>query len=159
MTLFSILAPIDFSDDSARGACIARDIAQRHAARLTLLYVDALPVSDVDVAASMSSQAWVGYLEQRDQVLERRMLEFAERMQCEGNAEIALARGDAGKAIVEHARANACDLIVVSPRGAGYGHQFLLGSVSAQVTGVPRLTLAGSSTWYAPHSMPARAAW
>jgi nucleotide-binding universal stress UspA family protein len=133
MALSSILAPIDFSEDSARGACIARDIARRHAARLTLLHVDGLPVYTDYVAEARSAQAWVEYLEQRDQELEQRLRAFAVGLQCEGEAQLALARGDAGKAILEHARENACDLVVLSPRGAGYGQPFLLGSVSAQV--------------------------
>jgi len=33
MAISSILAPVDFSDDSTRGARLARDIARRHIAR------------------------------------------------------------------------------------------------------------------------------
>lgn len=132
MALSSILAPVDFSEDSVRGARLARDIAERHSARLTLLHVDGLPVHSPFVAKAASPEGWVRYLEQRDEVLEGQLRELADGLRRDDTACV-VARGDAAKAIQEHARTRHHDLIVMSPHGSGYGHQFLLGSVSAAV--------------------------
>ena len=132
MAFSSILAPVDFSEDSVRGARLARDIAARHRARLTLLHVDGLPVYSPFVAKASSPEGWVSYLDQRDELLEGQLRKLADGLDLEDTACV-VARGDAAKAIQEHARTRQHDLIVMSPHGSGYGHQFLLGSVSAAV--------------------------
>jgi nucleotide-binding universal stress UspA family protein len=133
MALTSVLAPVDFSEDSAQGARLAAMIARRHGARLSLLHVDGLPVYTKQVANAAAPAVWIEYLEQRDQALQQRLGEFAERLEIETDSELSLARGDAAKAIQQHAQAGRHDLVVISPRGRGYGHQFLVGSVSAAV--------------------------
>jgi len=133
MPLTSILAPVDFSEDSVRGASLARDIAGRHAARLTLLHVDGLPSYTEHVAQAAPAGGWADYFEQRDELLRQALRDLASRLQCPSDVECVLARGDAAKSIAEHARKQNCDLVVVSPRGSGYGHQFLLGSVSTEL--------------------------
>ena len=133
MGLASILAPVDFSEDSARGARLAGRIARRHAARLTLLYVDGLPDYSRRVAREAAPASWVDYLERRDEALRQRLREFAHSVEVGDDANIALSHGNPEQAITEHARAGAYDLIVISPRGSGYGQQFLIGSVSAAV--------------------------
>ena len=133
MSLRSILAPVDFSEDSLRGARLARDIAVRHEARLTLLHVDGLPVYDQHVAKAATAEGWSEYLEQRNKALEQQLGVLAAELDSDGEIEIAVARGDATKAIVERTAQKGYDLVVISPRGSGYGHHFLLGSVSADV--------------------------
>ncbi|HEY6725607.1 MAG TPA: universal stress protein [Polyangiaceae bacterium] len=131
--LTSILAPVDFSRDSARGLQLATEIARRHSARLTLLHVDGLPAYSDQVPNFAADRAWGEYLTEHDRALEARLREFVRPFEFEGELECVVARGDAASAIVAHARQRACDLLVIAPRGAGYGQQFLLGSVSAQV--------------------------
>ncbi len=133
MRIASVLAPVDFSEDSARGAALALDIAQRLEARLTVLHVDGLPVYSERVAKAAAPDVWVKYLEQRDTSLMQRLREFAQPLESDRPVEFALARGSAASAIREHAETHSSDLIVISPHGAGHGDRFLLGSVSAQV--------------------------
>lgn len=133
MPLSSILAPVDFSADSAGGASLARDIARRHDARLVLLHVDGLPVYSEHVARAASAEGWLEHLGQRDAFLNAELRRFAARLHCPESTEFVVVRGDASKAIQEHARQNSCELLVIAPRGAGYGQRFLLGSVSAEV--------------------------
>lgn len=111
---------------------MARDIARLHGARLTLLHVDGLPVYNKHVARAATTERWVKYFEQRDVELKQQLRDFAESLELGDEAELALARGDAAKAIEKHA-AGGFDLVVMSPHGTGYGARFLLGSVSAQV--------------------------
>lgn len=129
----SILAPVDFSADSARGLRLAADIARQHSALLTVLHVDGLPAYSHQLQQFASDNAWGDYLARHDHALEQRLRDFARPLEYEGDIEFALTRGEAAPAVVDYARQIACDLVVISPRGAGYGQQFLLGSVSAQV--------------------------
>ena len=129
----SVLAPVDFSNDSARGLQLAAEIARRHAARLTVLHVDGLPAYSRQLQEFTKDQAWGEYLSEHDRALEKRLRDFTRPLEFEGDIAFAVARGDAAAAIVAHARKQACDLLVIAPRGSGYGQQFLLGSVSAQV--------------------------
>lgn len=131
--LTSILAPVDFSKDSARGLQLAAEIAQRLSARLIVLHVDALPAYSDQLTEFGSDHAWGDYLLEHDRALEARLEDFVRPLELQGDVAFAIARGDAAAAIVAHATQQGCDLIVIAPRGAGYGQQFLLGSVSAQV--------------------------
>lgn len=132
-TFSSVLAPVDFSNDSARGLQLAAEIARRYAARLTVLHVDGLPAYSHQLREFAKNQDWGEYLSEHDRALEARLREFTRPLEFEGDLVVAVARGDAASAIVAHARTQACDLLVIAPRGSGYGQQFLLGSVSAQV--------------------------
>jgi len=131
--LTSILAPVDFSRDSARGLRLAAEIARRHNARLTVLHVDGLPAYSDQLPQFAADNTWGEYLTEHDSALEARLREFARPLEFEGEIEFAVARGDAASAVVAYARQRSCDLLVIAPRGAGYGQQFLLGSVSARV--------------------------
>lgn len=133
--LNSILAPVDFSSDSARGLQLAAEIARRHAAALTVLHVDGLPAYSDQLPQLAAEHAWGEYLAEHDRALEARLREFARPLEFEGEIDFTVARGNAASAVVAHARKRACDLVVIAPRGAGYGQQFLLGSVSARVAG------------------------
>src|SRR5690606_38455815 len=134
MALKSILAPVEFSEDSLRGARLARDIAARHDARLTLLHVDGLPVHDQHVAKASTAEGWSDYLEQRNRDFEQRLLKVARQLEAERVIDTAVARGDAAKASVEHAARKGYDLVVIAPGGGGAGRRYWLGAVSAAVT-------------------------
>jgi nucleotide-binding universal stress UspA family protein len=112
---------------------LAADIARQHSARLTVLHVDGLPSYSDQLPQFAPDQTWGDYLARHDHALEERLGEFARPLEFEGDIEFALTRGEAAPAVVDYAREHACDLVVISPRGAGYGQQFLLGSVSAEV--------------------------
>ncbi|HEU5074098.1 MAG TPA: universal stress protein [Polyangiaceae bacterium] len=131
--LTSILAPVDFSSDSARGLLLAAEIARRHSARLTVLHVDGLPGYSDQLSQFAANPAWGDYLTEHDRALQTRLREFVRPLEFQGDLAFAVVRGDAGSAIVAHAAKHPCDLIVIAPRGSGYGQQFLLGSVSAHV--------------------------
>lgn len=131
--LTSILAPVDFSSDSARGLHLAAEIARLHSARLTVLHVDGLPGYSDQLSQLAARPAWGDYLTEHDRAVQTRLSEFVKPLELRAEPAFAIARGDAGSAIVAHAAKHACDLIVIAPRGSGYGQQFLLGSVSAHV--------------------------
>lgn len=133
MALSSILAPVDFSEESAHGLSLARDIAHFHRAELTLLHVDALPLYSKRVAEAGAPEAWREYLTQRQVSLEEQLRQFARPVEPDANTRYRLARGEAAKAIREVSEIGGHDLIVVAPHGAGHGERFLLGSVSAEL--------------------------
>ena len=100
----SILAPVDFSTDSARGLRLAADIARQHSARLTVLHVDGLPTYSDQLPQFAADFAWGDYLTQHDRALEQRLRDFARPLECTGDIEFALTRGEAAPAVVEYAR-------------------------------------------------------
>ena len=133
MEISAILAPVDFSMDSAHGVRLARALAERNRARLTLLHVDSLPAYSTQVAEAAGPDVWIEYLKARDTELERRLRDFAEPLVAGCSADFELTRGEASKAIVEYALKRGSNLIVIAPHGSGHGARFLLGNVSAQV--------------------------
>jgi nucleotide-binding universal stress UspA family protein len=127
-----ILCPVDFSDASAGALRLAAALARQFDASLTLLHVDAVPTSSIpeailstpsDLAKDLSAPA------------DRPLLEWKVRARELGAPRVEAVRspGRPEQEIVELARRDRFDLLVLGTHGrTGLGH-YILGSVAEEV--------------------------
>lgn len=129
----TVLAPVDFSTDSTHGLRLASQIARRHSATLLVLHVDGLPQYSNGLGKDDPDREWHDFLAAHDAAVRERLEQLVAPFDHSGPLELVVARGSPAEAIDQLALDRGVDLIVIAPRGGGYGRQFLLGSVSAQV--------------------------
>ncbi len=130
MTISHILVPIDGSDESKNALALAVGIAEKFAAKISLLHV-------ADWNAQMTSLDRVtmsGYipsniLEEGYQILNDAVRTIPKEIQTETT----VIPGHPAAVILEEAEKRNIDLIVLGSRGLGAVKGLLLGSVSAAV--------------------------
>jgi universal stress protein A len=129
-----ILVPVDFSTHSERALELAIAIAQRFGGSIELLHV----VEDPFVSGAWNAEAFTPNIpELLDQLTAnaRRRLEAMKTSATKDRIALAanVVTGEPSQTIVEHAKAGAFDLIVMSTHGrTGLTHLFL-GSVAERV--------------------------
>lgn len=129
-----ILVPIDFSVHSERALEFAVAVAQRFGGAVELLHV----IEDPFVSGAWSSEAFTPNIpELLDQLIgnARKRLEAMQAAAAKGGGVLTatVVTGEPSTAIVDHAKAGAFDLIVMSTQGrTGLTHLFL-GSVAERV--------------------------
>lgn len=133
----SILAPIDFSEPSAAGLSAARRLSERFGARLELLHVDEEHALMHEGAMSEKQRAAAA---ERAADGEARLRELA------GLPEpaVRVVRGDAKGVLVELARGERHDMIVMGSHGRSGMERALLGSVAETLvmrSSIPVLTV------------------
>ena len=134
MALTSILIPVDFSELSLDAARVALMIAQKQHAKLSLLHVDQVPAYGVRMAERVAADVWEAYLRERNQTLLHRLEEFVRPLQAKSVAvDYQLERGEPVESIVRFVETENPGLVVVTPTGAGQGHEYLMGSVAVHV--------------------------
>lgn len=127
-----IMVPTDFSDRSLRALPYAVSLAERYGARLKIVYVHqpSLRVSDV---------AWVGvndrttsgeHMDTARRTLEKIVLDQIPR---EVPVDAELLTGDPVDRVVEYARDNGVELIVMATHGRGGISHVLMGSVAEHI--------------------------
>jgi nucleotide-binding universal stress UspA family protein len=155
-----ILVPTDFSAQSDAALATAKDLATRFGASLHLIHV----LEDPYAVATYSADA-LGYLPPGIRELWQHEAEKhfddlvtpAERAQFPVTTTV-LFSGSAAREIVEHAQANAIDLIVMGTHGRGGFAHLLLGSVAERVVRTatcPVLTVRGVATSRESAHLPA----
>jgi nucleotide-binding universal stress UspA family protein len=145
-----ILAPVDFSESSTKSLNYARRLATRVGARLTVIHV-ANPkqleesLSGLDaverLAGALNLPATPGsYLpsiyqhEEAEKSLHAQMQSMLDALQSTDDvAQTALVQGYPSQEIVNFAKANGVDLIVMGTHGRGPIGHLLLGSVAENV--------------------------
>lgn len=145
-----ILVPVDFAAHSAAAVELAIDLARRYEAQLTLVHV----YEPIDYALPP------GYVVYTPDQLSRMTAELDKRLQATGRevegqsgrpVEVRLLQGPAALVIVDFARDESYDLIVMGTHGrTGVGH-FLMGSVAEKVV---RSAPCAVLTIKAPSSTP-----
>ena len=127
MTIKHILFPVDFSERSTSAVPFVRAMAERHAAKVTLLTVvhpyyaggaAGAPVIDAEELRQGSKEE-----------LDRTFIHDFDGIQVEPVAE----KGDPGQVIARFAHDHNVDLIMMPTHGYGPFRQLLLGSVTAKV--------------------------
>ncbi|MEX0656405.1 MAG: universal stress protein [Nitrosopumilaceae archaeon] len=128
MTIRNILVPIDGSKNSFRGLDNAIYIARQCHAVITGLYVISL-LSEPKKGATLSS---IGKMLLKDA---RQSMEKAKLHSAQNGIlfKSKIAYGDTGPKIVDFARRNGFDLIVMGSRGRGLVKDVFLGSTSNHV--------------------------
>jgi nucleotide-binding universal stress UspA family protein len=126
----NILLPMDFSTPGALAARHAGAFARRFQARLTLLHVNPVFVPTAAEPAGPVDLGWVTALEARS----RQKLCACGREEWSGiEVRRAVVTGDPADKIVEYARQDQTDLIMMPTHGYGPFRRFLIGSVTAKV--------------------------
>jgi nucleotide-binding universal stress UspA family protein len=137
-----ILVAIDGSEHSRRALREATDLAALAKAKLTIVSVYQRP-STLLVGGPVVPPIDLGALEEALRREHAQLLEGAlEQVPQDVSVVTVLAEGGPAPAILEQARADDCDLIVLGSRGRGEMASMLLGSVSHQVlqhSGIPVL--------------------
>ncbi|MFQ6075693.1 MAG: universal stress protein [Candidatus Bathyarchaeia archaeon] len=130
ITFDSILVPVDGSENSKRALGYAIDLARRYSAKLTIIHVVPLAtaivtgpeVLAVDVSRQLE-ESGKNILSSAIEVVKNAGLEACSRM----------VQGRPGNEIVEVAKEEGIDLIVIGRRGLGAVARFFLGSVTDHV--------------------------
>jgi nucleotide-binding universal stress UspA family protein len=129
-----ILVPIDFSENSVVAARQASELARRFHSAVTLFHADEYLVVP-PLAGTLGIGMATGEVERSLHV--ERQQEQLDHFAAEEFSGIPTNRkvcwGDAAKLIVERAKAEPSDLIVMPTRGRGVLRRLLLGSVTAKV--------------------------
>ena len=126
-----ILVPIDGSDHSRKVIELASDIASRYKAEVYIVHV----VSPLDRTHELADNL-LKEVEKNYQDFAQRIIDEAEReFKKKGveNYQSAILRGDPGQEILQFAKENGVDMIVMGSRGAGAADMLMFGSVSHKV--------------------------
>jgi universal stress protein A len=126
-----ILVPVDLSEFAERAAVYAAELARLTQGEMTFLTVvnDVFPYFDffpVDYATG----DYIGLMTER---AEEKLREIAERCCPDSTSTTVVVRGYPAAEIVEYARANGFDLIVMASHGHSGIEHALLGSISEKV--------------------------
>lgn len=144
-----ILLPTDGSAEMERVVEHAANLAAAHDATIHALYVvDTASYTSVPLDSSWDTVTGLMHDEGHAtlEAVERRIGDRIE-------VTTSLVEGSPGRAIVEHARANDCDIIVMGTHGRGGIGRILLGSVAERVVRtatVPVLTVRVSKSLRTP---------
>lgn len=148
----SFLVPVDFSEHSYKGACVAAHIAAKSHASLTLLYsyIDPYIAGTVQLRDTLSYE--IGDSGAREQVNSNARLfmeHFAERLRnAMKQGEIPavkiateVSEGVPEDAIVDYAKMHKPHLIIMGTRSAGKKQADMIGSITAEVLDEGRFTV------------------
>src|SRR5215467_241218 len=128
--LSRILAPVEFSPRCRGAVHYAEAMAARFHSHIVLLHVVAPPAPNYGIVEMMTTDP----RELAEELMTANTREL-EGFPCEAPEGRAVRRlvmeGDPARVIVECARSEACDLIVMPTHGYGPFRRFLLGSVAA----------------------------
>lgn len=124
-----ILAPVDFSVNTANGVAVAADLARRFSARLDLVHVIDIPVLPEFYGPIMAPSL---NLEQAMSRAQERISETVESLGPDLDVHSDIRVGGAATQILEAAEDD-CDLIVIPTHGYSGWDRLLLGSVAENV--------------------------
>ena len=131
----SILFPVDFSQRCYEAAAYVSAMAEHFDAQLTLLHVIDAPIGYYGLDPAMATTA--AYYEIISQRRREELTSFSNaivRGKLPGSkVKCVVTHGDPAAVIVEHARTNAVQLIMMPTHGYGPFRHLLLGSVTAKV--------------------------
>ncbi|MFC4601294.1 universal stress protein [Cohnella hongkongensis] len=131
MTYHHILAAYDGSKASNKALEHAvKLIERRQGSKLTVAHVAIRPPYGF---AGFGMVVPVGYEEQMKQQQANLVRQAEERIKELPYAKVVVLEGAPSSAILEHAKQNGCDLIVIGNRGLGPIREWMLGSVSHHV--------------------------
>jgi nucleotide-binding universal stress UspA family protein len=125
LAIHTILFPTDFSENAQQAFPLACALARDCGARIIVLYVIPPPVGHEEMEARHHPEDYYGP--------PREALHRIQALDQNVNVEHQLEEGDAAQAILDVARENQVNLIVMGTHGRTSMGRFLLGSVAEQV--------------------------
>lgn len=127
-----ILAPTDFSEHACYALSYARTFANRWDAELHLLNVIEPAVFPTE--AGLTPMGMMNLDSELSDAAERAMAELLKREELQGASPVtAIAHGRASSAIIDYARDNGIDLIVIATHGRTGLEHFIFGSTAERV--------------------------
>jgi nucleotide-binding universal stress UspA family protein len=125
------LVPIDFSEHAERALQYAIELAQKVPARITLLHViHTMPLGVTEMGASLP----YAYLQEMEADIAQAMDAYLQQIQAAKlQGEVKTVHGVPFHEIVEHAKADRIDLIIMGTHGRTGLRHALLGSVAEKV--------------------------
>ena len=131
MTAQRFLVPVDFSEDANQAVKYAIDLASKLGARMTLLHViQLLPLGSGDMGVIVPYT----YFQDLEADITSRMQAYLERVTAAGlEGEIAVVRGVPFQEILETAKMQQVDLIIMGTQGRTGLQHVLMGSVAEKV--------------------------
>lgn len=125
-----ILVPVDGSENSFRALDQALFVAKSTGAQATAIYVMESPPTVYVESQKVLNEIMAKYRQESARVLDK----CKERAGVSGvEIETVLAEGDPASSIVEYAKNEGFDMIVMGSRGLGKIKELMLGSVSSKV--------------------------
>jgi nucleotide-binding universal stress UspA family protein len=127
-----IILPIDGSDFSLQAVDLAASLAKEQGSSCTVLtVVDIVPAAALAAATPDLVNAWLKTLDEQAHVAVNEAVDRMRAAGIEANAEVA--KGSPADAIVEMAKRQAGDLIVMGSHGRSGLRRLFLGSVAESV--------------------------
>ena len=132
-----ILIPFDGSEHSKRAILFAADVAQQHNSELFLVHVvkdKDIPPEILEYIKSEKINGGIGKVSAK--LISEGIMKAAQKQIQEMGLKIAKSmvfRGDPAEEIIQFAKNNDIDMIVIGSRGLGQIKGLLLGSVSSKV--------------------------
>lgn len=132
-----ILIPFDGSEHSKRAILFAADVAQQHNSELFLVHVvkdKDIPPEILEYIKSEKINGGIGKVSAK--LISEGIMKAAQKQIQEMGLQIAKSmvfRGDPAEEIIQFAKNNDIDMIVIGSRGLGKIKGLLLGSVSSKV--------------------------
>jgi nucleotide-binding universal stress UspA family protein len=132
-----ILIPFDGSEHSQKAIRFAADVAQQHDSELFLIHVvkdKDIPPEILEYIESEKINGGIGKLSAK--LISEEIMKTARKQLQDLGLKIAKSmvfRGDPAEEIIQFARNNDIDMIVIGSRGLGQIKGLLLGSVSSKV--------------------------
>lgn len=127
LSIKRILAAVDFSETSDKAFDYAISLARVFEAEVVALHV----VHDPIVYAPTTGQEW---RDEYERTIRGKLDELLNRHTCEGvKVKSVLKQGGAWMEIIEYAKAENCDMIVLGTHGHGPVESMLMGSVAEKV--------------------------
>jgi nucleotide-binding universal stress UspA family protein len=133
-----ILIPIDGSDHSRKVIELASDIASRYKAKVHIVHVFSPLHHQYQIQDALMQEVEKNY-----QKFAERIIEEAENEVKKKGVESyqsAILRGDPAQEILQFAKENSIDLIILGSHGAGAADILMFGSVSHKVSHLARCT-------------------
>jgi nucleotide-binding universal stress UspA family protein len=128
-----ILVPIDFSDSSITAVGHAGALARLFHAELTLIHVDEFLLIYPHTGPLGFTHFWESIRSEHVAARQKELNEFGAEELSGISVKRIVCSGDPAKLIVERARSDNSDLILMPTHGGGSFRRFLLGSVTAKV--------------------------
>jgi universal stress protein A len=131
MTAQRFLVPVDFSENANRAVEYAIALASKLGARMTLLHmIQLLPFGSGDMSVTVPYT----YIQDLEADITSRMQAYLERVTAAGlEGEIAVVHGVPFQEILETAKAQQIDLIIMGTQGRTGLQHVLMGSVAEKV--------------------------
>ena len=133
----NILVALDGSDQARKAVNVAIDLAEKYGAHITFLTVIQIAFTEAGLPARPASKD----LDLAERVLDEAIIIARDKGLRDRAFDIVLEEGSPAHQIVNYAKHNESDLIVMGNRGLGHLRGLLLGSVSSKVSRLAACTV------------------